>query len=138
MLPALSDRVDALLRELESTMPDVDRFVYSHGDFNARQLLLTPDGVAVVDFDSICLAPAALDVADYAAHEVRGTEDEAEEIGGLLDEVLQGYGECPPGVSWYLASSIIRRSPEPFRYVEEHWPERIEGMVRTAEKVLGR
>lgn len=27
----------------------------SHGDFNARQLLLAPEGVAVVDFDAMCV-----------------------------------------------------------------------------------
>jgi hypothetical protein len=138
MLPALSGRVQALLRELEATMPTVDRFVHSHGDFNARQLLVTLDGVAVVDFDSACLAPAALDVADYAAHEVRGTEDDVAKISGLLDDVVEGYGERPSGLAWYLATSIIRRSPEPFRYVEEQWPERIEGMVGAAERVLRR
>jgi ABC-type transport system involved in Fe-S cluster assembly fused permease/ATPase subunit len=138
LLPDLRHRVQALLRELEATMPAIGDFVPSHGDFNARQLLVTAEGVGVVDFDSICLAPAALDVADYAAHEVRGTEDEAAEISGLLDDVAEGYGEHPLGLSWYLATSIIRRSPEPFRYVEEHWPERMEGMIRTAERVLGR
>jgi ATP-binding cassette, subfamily B, bacterial len=136
--PALDARVQALLRRLEETMPAGDGLVHSHGDFNARQLLLTPDGLAVVDFDSICHAPAALDVADYAAHEVRGTADEAEEITGLLDDVAGGYGDRPAGLSWYLATSIIRRAPEPFRYVEEQWPERVEGMVRTAELVLER
>jgi thiamine kinase-like enzyme len=119
-------------------MPDVDGRVHSHGDFNARQLLVPADGVAVVDFDSMCLAPTALDVADYAGHEVRGTEDDIDEISRLLVDLVEGYGERPHGLSWYVATSIVRRSPEPFRYVEEHWPERIEGMLRTAETVVGR
>jgi ATP-binding cassette subfamily B protein len=138
LLPHLTPRIETLLRELEETMPTVDRLVHSHGDFNARQLLLTADGVAVVDFDSICLAPPALDVAGFAAHEVRGTRAEIDEIGALLDAAVEGYGEYPLGLSWYLAASIVRRSPEPFRYVEDEWPERVEGMVRMAETVVGR
>jgi Ser/Thr protein kinase RdoA (MazF antagonist) len=136
LLPGLYGRVQALLGELEATMPVADRLVHSHGDFNARQLLVTSDGVAAVDFDSICLAPPALDVADYAGHEVRGTEDDVEQISRLLVDLVEGYGERPVGLSWYLATSIVRRSPEPFRYVEEHWPERIEGMIAASEAAL--
>jgi Ser/Thr protein kinase RdoA (MazF antagonist) len=136
MLPALSGRVHALLRELEATMPTTDGFVHSHGDFNARQLLVTSSGVAVVDFDSMCLAPPALDVADYAGHEAHGTEAEMAHVSGLLAGVVEGYGERPPGLSWYLATSIIRRSPEPFRYVQEQWPERVEGMIAASEAAL--
>ena len=137
MLPNLARRMEALLRDLEETMPPIDRLVHSHGDFNARQLLMSPDGVvAAVDFDSMCLAPAALDVADYAGHEVRGVADDVEQMSALLVDAVEGYGERPLGLSWYLATSIVRRSPEPFRYVEEEWPERIEGMVAAAEEAL--
>jgi len=134
--PDLTGRVQALLRRLEATMPAVERRVHSHGDLNARQLLVTAGGVAVVDFDSMCLAPPALDVADYAGHEVRGTEDDVGEISRLLAELVEGYGERPLGLPWYVATSIVRRSPEPFRYVEQHWPERIEGMIAASEAAL--
>jgi ABC-type multidrug transport system fused ATPase/permease subunit len=134
--PDLAGRVQALLRDLEATRPVADRFVHSHGDLNARQLLVTADGLAVVDFDSMCHAPTALDVADYAGHEARGTEDDVDEIKRLLAELVDGYGGRPPGLSWYVATSIVRRSPEPFRYVEEQWPERIEGMIAASEAAL--
>jgi hypothetical protein len=117
-------------------MPAIDRLVHSHGDFNARQLLVMADGVAVVDFDSMCFAPPALDVGDYAGHEVRGVEGDVEEISGLLVDVVEGYGQRPLGLSWYVATCIIRRSPEPFRYVEADWPERIEGMIAAAEAAV--
>jgi hypothetical protein len=97
---------------------------------------VTAEGLAVVDFDSMCHAPTALDVADYAGHEVRGTEDDVDEIKRLLAELVDGYGGRPPGLSWYVATSIVRRSPEPFRYVEEQWPERIEGMIAASEAAL--
>jgi ATP-binding cassette, subfamily B, bacterial len=136
--PDLRRRLQRLLAELERTAPPVDGLVPSHGDFNARQLLVTRDGLAVVDFDAMCLGPAALDLATYAAYVVLGGDDDLEEAYEVLEEVLEGYGEHPPGLSWYLATCILRRSPRPFRYLDEHWPERVERMVQAAETVVGR
>jgi ATP-binding cassette subfamily B protein len=136
ILPALGGRLEALLRELEETVPWVDRLLLSHGDFSARQLLVTPDGLGVVDWDAMRLAPAALDPATYAAHLVFGQPDDLDEASEVLEELLEGYGGRPPGLSWYLATSILRHSRYPFRYFDEHWPERIEGMVAASEKAL--
>jgi ABC-type multidrug transport system fused ATPase/permease subunit len=136
ILPALAGRLAALLRELEASVPWVDRLVLSHGDFSARQLLVTPDGLAVVDFDAMRLAPAALDPATYAAHLVSGGPDDLDDASEALEALLEGYGSRPLGLSWYLATSILRHSRYPFRYFDEHWPERIEGMVAASEKAL--
>jgi hypothetical protein len=136
ILPALGGRLEALVRDLEASMPLIDRLVLAHGDFSARQLLVTADGLAVVDFDAMCLAPAALDPATYAAHLVSGGPDDLAAALGALEALVDGYGGRPPGLSWYLATSILRHSRYPFRYLEEQWPERIEGMVAAAENAL--
>jgi hypothetical protein len=138
MLPTLEHRVQTLCRRLEESVPPIDRFVQCHGDFSAGQLLVTPEGLAAVDFDSMCFAPAALDLGDYAAHVVRGREGDDAEVSEVLEGLLDGYGDSPAGLSWYVATCIVRRSPEPFRYLEEDWPDRVEGMLRSAETVLGR
>jgi ABC-type multidrug transport system fused ATPase/permease subunit len=138
IMPTVSGRVETLLRELAAAMPLVDRFVPSHGDFNARQLLVSPDGLAVVDFDAMCLAPAGLDAATYAAYLVLGGADDLDTAVEVLEELLEGYGHRPLGLSWYLATCILRRSPRPFRYLDEHWPERVEGMITAAEAALDR
>jgi hypothetical protein len=139
ILPSLGGRLEALLRKLEATMPSIDRLVLSHGDFSARQLLVTPDGLAVVDFDAMRLASAALDPATYAAHLVSGGPDDLDDASEALEELLEGYGGGRPlGLSWYLATGILRHSRYPFRYFDEHWPERVEGMVTAAEAALDR
>ena len=138
LLPTLGGRVQALLHELEAEMPSIDDFVPTHGDFNARQLLVTPDGLAAVDLDGIRLAPAALDPTTYAAHLVFGGPDDLDEANEVLEQLLAGYGERPPGLGWYLATCILRHSRAPFRYPDEHWPERIEAMVTAAEAALDR
>jgi Phosphotransferase enzyme family len=138
ILPALSGRLQALLRELEETVPSIDRLVLSHGDFSARQLLVTPEGLTVVDFDALRLAPAALDPATYAAHLVSGAPNDLDDASEALEKLVEGFGGRPLGLSWYLATSILRHSRWPFRYPDEHWPERIEGMVTAAERALAR
>jgi hypothetical protein len=136
ILPALGGRLKALLRELEATAPSIDRLVLSHGDFCARQLLVTPDGLAVVDWDAMRRAPAAFDPATYAAHLVSGEPGDLDIASDALEELLEGYGERPPALSWYLATCILRHSRYPFRYFDERWPEQIEGMVTAAEAAL--
>jgi hypothetical protein len=138
ILPALGGRLEALLRELEATVPSIDGLVLSHGDFSARQLLVSPDGLALVDLDAMCLAPAALDPATYAAHLVFGGPDDLAGASEVLEELLEGYGGRPVGLSWYLATCILRHSRYPFRYFDELWPERVEGMVSAAESALDR
>jgi ATP-binding cassette, subfamily B, bacterial len=136
LLPAMRSRMQALLRELETERPSVDGLVPSHGDFNARQLLVRPDGLAAIDFDAMCLAPAALDPATYAAYLVLGGPSDLDAATEVLERLLEGYGDRPPGLEWYLATCILRRAPRPFRYLDEHWPERVEGMVAASEAAL--
>ena len=136
ILPTLGRRLDTLLRELEATAPSIDRLVQAHGDFKARQLLMTPDGLAVVDLDAMCLAPEALDPATYAANLVSGEAGDLDDALASLEGLVEGYGARPLGLSWYLAACILRHSRFPFRYPDEHWPDRIEGMVAAAEAAL--
>jgi ABC-type multidrug transport system fused ATPase/permease subunit len=134
--PSLEGPVGRLVRKIEELTPEVDQPVPSHGDFNARQLLLVGGELAVTDFDELCLAPAALDLATYVAYLVYG---EASDLAGaerVLDELVAAYGERPTGMSWYLATMILRRAPRPFRYQEPDWVTRVERMVDAAEEAL--
>jgi Ser/Thr protein kinase RdoA (MazF antagonist) len=136
IVPVLRGRLEALLRDLEATMPSIDRLVLSHGDFSARQTLVTPQGLAVVDLDAMRLAPTALDPATFAAHLVFGGADDLDGASAALEDLLEGYGGRPAGLRWYLATCILRHSRSPFRYLDDHWPERVEGMIAASEKAL--
>ena len=139
LIAALSDtlglRAQALLERLAREVPAALPLVPSHGDFNSRQLLASEDGLALVDFDGICRAPAALDLATYAAYVVLGDESALERAERVLSALLAGYGARPPGVRWYLATCILRRAARPFRYFEPEWPGRVGRMLAAAEKV---
>ena len=98
IVPELRSRVERLLDELEQTMPEPGAMVTAHGDFHARQLLDLGGGLAIVDFDRICVAPPALDLAGYAAHLIYG--DAAGPRAGdarRSTALVEGYGAAPAG-----------------------------------------
>ena len=136
VLPELEPRLQALLRTLEETMPEAGPLLPAHGDFHANQLLEVDHRLAVIDFDEMCAAPAALDFSSYVAHLVNGDLDDMDAAARALGGLVQGYGSRPRGVSWYVATSILRRSPFPFRFMQPQWPRSIERMVAAAEEAL--
>jgi phosphotransferase family enzyme len=136
--PDLARRARNLMARLEEHAPETGAMVPSHGDFNISQLLDFEGALAVLDFDEACLAPAALDVASYAANLVSGRPGDLDRADAALDALLGGYGERPEALEWYFAASLLRRAPSPFRLHKRRWPERIEAMVAAAEEVLGR
>lgn len=135
--PDLRTRVDRLVALLETALPRRLTPVPSHGDFHAGQLLLRAGDVALIDFDELTAAPAALDLATYAAHELWGDEGELGAAQAILDDLVAGYGQRPPALGWYLSALILRRSSHPFRRLREDWPERVERMLGSAEEALG-
>jgi ABC-type multidrug transport system fused ATPase/permease subunit len=139
LITALSDtlgrRALSLLERLSQDAPTALPLVVSHGDFSSHQLLASPHGLTLVDFDGLCRAPAALDLATYAAYVVRADSDAPARVDRVLEGLLAAYGEAPPAVSWYLATCILRRAARPFRYFEPDWPERVGGMLAAAEAV---
>jgi hypothetical protein len=84
----------------------------------------------------MCAASPALDAATYASYLVLGAPPDLVPAREALELLLEGYGGRPNAIEWYLATSILRRAPRPFRYLEAHWPERVEAMVEAAEAAL--
>ena len=85
VLPELRPRVEALLERLGRELPAGLALVPAHGDFHVDQLLVAGDGIAVVDFDEMCLAAPALDIASYAADVVRGRDGDLAAVGEVLE-----------------------------------------------------
>jgi hypothetical protein len=136
VVPGLAGRLEKLLREVELRMPDAFELVTAHGDFHANQVLDRDGSLAVIDFDEICAAPAALDFSSYVAHLVKGAPGELEAACLALADLVSGYGARPPDLEWYVATSILRRAPFPFRFMDEGWTARVEQMVADAEEAL--
>lgn len=136
LVPELAPRLTRLLADLEHRQPWPGLRVAAHGDFHAGQLLVDGNGTVILDFDKMCAAAPALDLATFAAHLARGEADDLREVAQALDSLAEGYGGRPDDLGWYVATAILRRAPFPFRYLEEHWPERIHELVGTAETAV--
>ena len=136
MLPDLRPRLDGLLRRLAAAVPGGLPLVPAHGDFHADQLLLAPSGLTLVDFDELCRAAPALDLATYAADVVRGRDGDREELAAVLDALLDGYGSRPAALDWHVAAAVLGRAAHPFQRQVPDWPERTERMLATAEATL--
>ena len=130
--PLLGDLTDRLERSLPSG-PDL---APSHGDFHVDQLIVSGGRLVVVDFDGMCLAPAALDVATYAADVVRGRENDLDRVFAVLDPLCDGFGGTPDCIEWYLSAAILCRATHPFRAQTPRWRERVRATVEAADEVL--
>lgn len=108
--PHLAERVNALVASLQASAPVSEELVLSHGDFNWGQLLRTEPGrLALLDTDTLCIAPAAFDLASFAANLVSGREADLRLALRVLDEIVAGYGVAPPDLRWWLSASLLRR-----------------------------
>jgi Ser/Thr protein kinase RdoA (MazF antagonist) len=134
--PELADQVQAVLATLELTLPEIEELVPAHANFHAGQLLEVEGALAVIDFDHLCAAPAALDLSTYAARLVNGNDEDLSAAAAALDDLVEGYGSRPRGLSWYLATSILRRTQVPFTSLWPHWSVRTQKMVDAAEEAL--
>ena len=96
VLPELQPRLDALLRRLAGALPGGLPLVPAHGDFHADQLLLAPGGTTLVDFDELCRAAPALDLATFAADVVRGRDDDRRRARGGARRAARGVRRAGP------------------------------------------
>lgn len=151
--PELSGRVAQLWNRLEERCPAEGVTVPSHGDFNIGQLLSTASGeLAVVDTDTLCSAPRALDLASYAANVISGRPADLADAEAILRRLVDGYGRSIEGeghidgeghaeggsnaqLRWYLAALVLRRLDRPIRRFKGDWPERTRRLLETAEGV---
>jgi len=136
LLPGLGGRVRELLGKIDSATPGRDHLVPSHGDMHFDQALATESSIALLDFDHICMADPALDLATIAAHEIEQGGATLETARADLEDVLSGYGPCPPNLDWYLSVAILRVAAMPFRFLASDWPARVSRLIEDALTVL--
>lgn len=135
VLPSEAPRALQVLNRLRETAPRGVPLVLSHGDFTVDQLLVAPDGeLTVTDVDNACQAPAALDVASFAANVMSGRTGDTDISEALLEE-LQAHGPSLPGIRWHYAAMLLRRCDRPFRRLKKGWPEKSNAILEHAERV---
>jgi hypothetical protein len=136
LLPELTRRLARLVERLRRAAPAPSELVLAHGDFDADQLLEADEGEPfILDFDDVCMADPALDLATYLADLVQGGEGDRQALAAVRALLLAGYGASPPALDWHLAAKIVARTTHPFQRALPDWDERLERMVRTTEEL---
>jgi aminoglycoside phosphotransferase (APT) family kinase protein len=117
-----------------------------HGDFYAKQILLSGERVTVLDFDEAQCGDGLVDLGAFLAHLER------EVLAGRLSvaqrdcyesELLAGYRDAGGLVDegelrWHTAERVLARAADFFRTHEARWPELTEALLeRVAELVEG-
>lgn len=136
LLPAQAARVEHLAGALGEALLEVASMpVLTHGDFAARQVVFTPDGVALTDLDEAAEGQAAGDIgsflADVDAQAVSGGVGPAV-AARVAARFLEGYAsvrEVPAGVDVHRAAHLVRLAVRPFRVRDVDWPERVAQII---------
>lgn len=136
--PALADRLRAARARLAATAPVGTALVAAHGDYNVGQLIDSDHGLTVVDLDTLCAAPAAFDLAAYATNVVSGRAGDVERSQAALVRVVQGAGDEPDHLHWFVAATLLRRVDRAVRRLKRDWPERTDALVAAVEDAVAR
>ncbi|MFQ5570226.1 MAG: phosphotransferase [Rhodothermales bacterium] len=146
LCPPLAARARSLaarFAQILQSLPEVR--VPIHGDFYAKQILLSGSTAAFLDFDRSVRGDPAADAGNFIAHlerdRLRGTLT-AERVRQVRDALLEGYRHettvpLPSDrIDFYTASGLFQLAPHPFRFREPDWPARTEAMLDRVEALL--
>jgi aminoglycoside phosphotransferase (APT) family kinase protein len=143
--PPGEGRARSLARRLASLFTDDPAALRPvHGDFYARQVLVEGGKASLLDLDRAVRGDPAADLGRFLAHlerdALRGVvpPGRLERIGtALLDGYRRASGsDLPSGVEPYVAAALLSLAPDPFRFREPDWPQRIDAVLERAEAVL--
>ncbi len=114
--------IHAHLRRWLERQPE--QSVLCHGDFYDKQLLLTAQGLTLLDFDDACAGDPRLDVANFVAHRLRQGDKQGEQIlAALLDGFPNERRALLRNISGYVAVRLFLLSHHPFRALQDNWLE---------------
>ncbi|MFQ5515451.1 MAG: phosphotransferase family protein [Myxococcota bacterium] len=144
LLPRLASQARRLAQRLVTRLADeLEPCGPVHGDFYAKQVVLGPGQVALLDLDSAAVAHPLVDLGVFLAHierdVLRGTlaSDRREPIARAL---LEGYGRASADLPLhvYTALGLFRLAHDPFRHCEPGWAERTEALLGRTAEILDR
>jgi aminoglycoside phosphotransferase (APT) family kinase protein len=152
IMPSVAERADAVAGRLATCLEQAHQgHVPIHGDFYAKQVVLTEGGTAaILDLDQAVWGDPAADLGSFVAHMERDALGctvpiypmaSLRDLASLRDSFLTGYREKLhlPDSDWlglHTAVGLFRLSPEPFRRREPDWPARTEAIVTRSEEIL--
>ncbi|NNF58385.1 MAG: phosphotransferase, partial [Rhodothermaceae bacterium] len=142
--PTLAIRAEALAARLSTRLASPEPIALVHGDFYAKQVLLSPTTPTVLDLDRLMLGDPAADLGMFLAHLERDRLRfglAPSRIDAVRADLLAGYAAVAEplpdaSVALHTAAAILQLAPHPFRFREPDWPARTAALLDTAEAYL--
>lgn len=113
--PVLAGGFDGLVMRLREVSPPDVELRPGHGDFSARNVLVSADRLVLIDWDRVCRADPARDVAYLGAwafaHALRSGRDPSWQV---LDRAVEAYETVRPSaavgarIRFYAAAGLAR------------------------------
>lgn len=127
-----------LLHSLEEALPPAAAPL--HGDLHPGQILVSDEGLGLVDFDRAGVGDPLRDLATFVAHLEAGRAEgtvPAAVATAAESSLLDGYRNAGGVVDldrfqWQCAAALLRRAPHPFRARTPEWPAAIDALVARA------
>ncbi len=140
VVPELSPRLERLRAALTSGLQAVhDWPVTGHGDFYDDQVVVSREGLSLIDLDDLRLAHPSLDLGNMLAH-LRSAGSRGLDVGGahaqFAEEALRHGPSSARELALFEAAGLIKLAAGPFRRVEPDWRSGIERIVGLAEECL--
>ena len=144
--PDLAERARILAEHIDSALQGQTATECSiHGDFTPRQVLVTADGVSIIDLDDATLGEPAEDLGVFISRlellAVSGNLSAARAqafASTLLDgyEASAGLGSVDrPAVTRHVAAELVRRLPGAFRRRGDNWMRVMVATLARAEEI---
>ena len=123
---------------------------FNHGDFTAGQILFDGENCGLIDFDSVCQAEPALDVAQFVTYLTVGgqkSKHSAEETRAIFAELTERFIQTYSAAAGYTTNTALLqsrvslyRSISLLRRVIRSWqkmkPSRIAGALAMVQEAL--
>lgn len=115
-----------------------------HGDFYAKQVIVQPDRIGILDFDESRFGAAAEDVGNFIGHatweSLEGRHDASDSAAAAL---VEGYRRLVPGalgddqhVAAWSAAGLFKLLLRPFRDRQPEWPQGMHQIVSRTRSLL--
>ena len=144
LVPEQAKRSQSLIQKMSRAIGSlVSIQTRIHGDFYAKQVLVTDGGIRFVDLDDVCCWFPAYDLGLFIAHlewaYLRGviTKERAEYLEHAFLEGYSRYRHCDIGeVQLFVAVGLMQLAHHPFRNCESNWSEGINALLTHSESRL--
>ncbi|MDM9382258.1 aminoglycoside phosphotransferase family protein [Chlorogloeopsis sp. ULAP01] len=150
LYPQWKNRIQVIAVQLSTALLNARPINFPiHGDFNAEQVLLSPNtnDITFIDFDRAVCSDPATDLGSFIAKliqdELRGvlSAEQREQIAAAL---IAGYRTAAlepisdDQIQLYTAIGLLRLGSDPFRYCEFDWLEKIDAILCRIEQLMNR